>query len=311
MRRKLRIVWLCMFCLSLAVGAQAAPVTWDVGSLGVTATYDIPLGGNGGSGFYYLPPYTILGPQQGGPQNSTSLNLPASDTTTVSFAPNPGVIEFYAMGGGATHADGVVNQAVAQITKTDMNGNQYIEGGHQLTSSNVQRSFSADPGAAVTVSTDITGIIDWVNENWSWNDGSPGSFTGPINAALPYSGYQISATISLLPGSLSGSGVSADIPDPIILDADNLSGSTSFIADDNPDIFYRLLAGIAIDTQVQNFDITQGPLGALPDVGSLGIEGDPLLMTTTVSQSPVPIPGAFVLLFSGLLSLMAVRRNRN
>jgi hypothetical protein len=39
MKRYLRIVWLCMLVLSMAVGVQAAPVTWDVGSMGVSATY--------------------------------------------------------------------------------------------------------------------------------------------------------------------------------------------------------------------------------------------------------------------------------
>jgi hypothetical protein len=226
------------------------------------------------------------------------------------FGPNPGLIEFYAMGGGDIRADGVVNQAVAQITQTGMDDNQYINLGHQLTNSNVQRSFSADPGAEVTVSAEIAGIIDWVNDNWVWNDGSPGSYTGPVNPALPYSGYQISAMVSLLPGSLSGGGVSADIPVPILLDADNLSGSTSFIADADPDIFYRLIAGIAIDTRVQNWDPSIGPGSPLPDVGSLGIQGDPLLMTTTVSQSPVPIPGSIILLFSGLAGLATLRRRK-
>ncbi len=164
-----------------------------------------------------------------------------------------------------------------------MNGNQYVNLGHQLTNSNVRRSFSADPGAAVTVSAKITGLIDWVNQNYVWND--PVLHTGPIDAALPYSGYQISATVSLLPMRLSGSEVTAAIPDPIHLDADKLSGSISFIADADPDIYYRLFAGIAIDTRLQNWNATVGPGSLLPDVGSIGTPGDPLLLTTTVSQA--------------------------
>ena len=34
MKKNLRIVWLCLLVLSMAVGAQAAPVTWDVGPAG-------------------------------------------------------------------------------------------------------------------------------------------------------------------------------------------------------------------------------------------------------------------------------------
>jgi hypothetical protein len=103
--------------------------------------------------------------------------------------------------------------------------------------------------------------------------------------------------------SLSGGGVTADIPGDILLDADHLSGSISFIADSNPDIFYRLVAGIAIETVVQNWDESYGPNYALPDVGNLDT-----LMTTTVEQAPVPIPGAFVLMLSGCLGLVALRK---
>jgi hypothetical protein len=309
MKKNLRIIWLCLLVLSMAVGVQAAPVTWDVGSLGVEASYQIPLGHNGGY-FYYNPPYTVLPANLGGSHLSNVVNIPVSDRTTETFAGYPGEVEFYVMGGGETHADGVVNRAVAQITQANMNGNQYINLGKQLITSSVQRSFSADPGAAVTVNTEITGIIDWLVENYMWNDGTPGSFTGPINPDARYSGFQISGEISLLPGSISGGNVSADIPDPILLDADNLSGSISFIADTNPDVFYRLSANILLETVVQNFDPTKGPLGSFPDVGSLGIEGDPLLMTTTVDQSPVPIPGSLVLLLSGCLSLAALRNRR-
>ncbi len=186
-------------------------------------------------------------------------------------------------GAGASVPTASINQAVAQITQTDMNGNQYVNLGHQLTNSMFERSFSADPGAAVTVSAKITGLIDWVNQNYVWND--PVLHTGPIDAALPYSGYQISATVSLLPMSLSGSEVTAAIPDPIHLDADKLSGIISFIADADPDIYYRLFAGIAIDTRLQNWNATVGPGSLLPDVGSIGTPGDPLPLTTTVSQA--------------------------
>lgn len=304
MKRKLRIFWLCMLILSMAVGAQAAGVTWDVGSLGVTAAYSIPLGGNGGNFWYVNTPPFYSNTQLGTPQSSSNLSIPATETTTETFGPNPGEIEFYAMGGGGIHADGVVNQAVAQITQTGMDGHHYINAGSQHITSNVQRSFSADPGAQVVVSAEITGIIEWINVNWN-------SMTGqPIDASEPYAGYQISGIVSLLPGSLSGGGVSADIPDPILLDGDNLSGSISFIADADSDIFYRLVAGFTIDTDVQNLSLQMGPLGPLPDVGSIGAQGDPLLMTTTVSQSPVPIPGTIILLLSGVAGLVTIRRHK-
>jgi hypothetical protein len=302
MKRYLRIVWLCMLVLSMAVGAQAAPVTWDVGSMGVSATYAIPTGGNAAY-FAYFPPYSTYDHRNGGNENSSILGLPAESTTAETFGANPGVIEFYTMGGGYINGtDGVVNQVVAQITQTDMDGNHYINGGHQKANSTLGRSFSADPGSQVTVSAEITGIIDWVLENWD---------SGPIDPWSPYSGYQISATISLLPMSLSGSYVSADIPDPIILDADHLSDSITFIADPDMDIFYRLSAAISIDTWLENWDGASMPTYPLPGGGSLGIEGDPLLMTTTVSQSPVPIPGTLVLLLSGCLSLAALRKRRS
>ena len=104
--------------------------------------------------------------------------------------------------------------------------------------------------------------------------------------------------------------MSADIPDPILLDENNLSGSSIFIADADPDIFYRLIAGITIDTRLQNLSLQGGPLGPLPDVGSIGTQGDPLLMTTTVSQAPVPIPGTVILLLSGLTGLITLRHRR-
>lgn len=303
--KSIRIIWLCIFMLSISVGVQAAPVTWDVGPAGATGSYSIPFGGNGGQ-FWYItsPPYSST--QVGGPQSSSSLNVPVIDTTQEDFGPNPGLIEFYAMGGGGTHDNGVSNQVEARITKTDMDGNQYITNGQQTIQSSVARSFSADPGADVTVSATITGLIDWIDVNYNWVGGYA------IDASSPHASYRINAQISLLPMSLSGNIVSADIPDPIILDKDHLSGSISFLADNDTDIYYRLSALIALDTRVQNLlpSAGYGPLGPLPDVGSIGDQGDPLLMTTTVTQAPVPIPGSIVLLLSGCLGLVAMRKRR-
>jgi hypothetical protein len=210
------------------------------------------------------------------------------------------------MGGGGTHADGVLNQVEARITKTDMDGNQYITNGQQTIQSSVARSFSADPGADVTVSATITGLIDWVDVNYNWVGGYA------FDASSPHASYRISAKIDLLPMSLSGSSISADIPDPIILDKDHLSGSISFLADDDTDVYYRLSALIGLDTVVQNLYPVMGfgPLGPLPDVGSIGTQEAPLLMTTTVTQAPVPIPGSLVLLLSGCLSLVTLRKRR-
>lgn len=233
------------------------------------------------------------------------------DTQSTNFGGNPGEMNFYAMGGGATHSDGVSNQAVAQVTVSGYDGNQYVNAGNQRVQTLVTRSFSADPGAEVTVDADITGMIDWINQNWHWNDGTPGSLpSGALDLYSPYSAYKIDASITFLVGSLSGPTV-ADIPDPIYLDQDHLSDSISFTADSDPDTYYTLFASLAIDTRLQNFSFTYGgPQGPLPDVGSIGMQGDPLLMTTTVAQSPVPIPGSLVLLCSGLLGLLAVRIRR-
>jgi hypothetical protein len=288
-----------------AAGLQAAPVTWDVGPAGATGSYSIPLGGNGGQFWYTTsPPYSNT--QDGGPQSSSDLNVPVTDTTTENFGSNPGLIEFYAMGGGGTHDDGVLNQVEARITKTAMDGNQYIYNGIQTITTSVARSFSADPGADVTVSATITGLIDWIDVNYNWVGGYA------INPSSPHASYRINAQISLLPMSLNGNLVSADIPEPIILDKDHLSGNISFFADNDTDIYYRLSAIIDLDTRVQNLlpQLGYGPLGPLPDVGSIGTQDHPLLMTTTVTQAPVPIPGSLVLLLSGCLSLVTLRKRR-
>ena len=92
--------------------------------------------------------------------------------------------------------------------------------------SNVQRSFSTEPGAQVTISAEITGIIDWLDQNYRWND--PLFGTGPINPLLPHSSYHIGNGYHPA-SSISGGVVSAEIPDPILLDKDNLSGSSSFL----------------------------------------------------------------------------------
>jgi hypothetical protein len=303
MMKSMRIGCLCIFISLFAAGLQAASVTWDVGPSGAAGSYSIPFGYNGGS-FYYLTSPNYSNIQYGGPQSSSSIGVPVTDTRTETFGANPGTIDFYLMGGGGTHADGVVNQAEARITKTDMDGNQYIAYGQQEVVSDVFRSFSADPGAQVTVSADITGLIDWVDEvdeNYNWVGGYP------EDDHSPHASYRIDAKIDLLPMSLSGNSISADIPDPIILDKKNLSGSISFLADNDTDIYYRLTAHIALDTRVQNLypALGYGPLGPLPDVGDIDT-----LMTTTVSQAPVPIPGSLVLLLSGCLSLVTLRKRR-
>ncbi len=77
--------------------------------------------------------------------------------------------------------------------------------------------------------------------------------------------------------SLNGNLVSADIPEPIILDKDHLSGNISFFADNDTDIYYRLSAIIDLDTRVQNLlpQLGYGPLGPLPDVAASELKTTP------------------------------------
>ncbi len=161
---RLKIGCLCIMISLFAAGLQAAPVTWDVGPAGATGSYSIPLGGNGGQfGTLTSPPYSNT--QDGGPQSSSE----ESERSGYRHHDRKFWIEsrthrILCHGGRWNHDDGVLNQVEARITKTAMDGNQYIYNGIQTITTSVARSFSADPGADVTVSATITGLIDWIDD---------------------------------------------------------------------------------------------------------------------------------------------------
>jgi hypothetical protein len=301
MKDKLKMVWLSLLCLSVAAGVHAAPVNWDV--VPVSAEYKIS---ENGAIFWFptAPPGGLS--NYGTKQTSTEIINPAEDKNDEGFGGYAGEATFYTMGGGEIAPNGIVNKVAAEVSHNLPKPGNYISDGGQLVQSVITRNFSADLGAQVSVETDITGLINWADQNYDWD----------INAAIlpdeSYFGSQITAMISFLPLDFENQVMAAEIPQPITLDKDSLTGSTSFTADVDPTLgYYAMTASITIETVLANLDSSNGPLlGDLPNLGQIGEDGNPLLMTTMVNQNAVPIPGSLVLLFSGFLGLVVLRKRR-
>jgi hypothetical protein len=93
------------------------------------------------------------------------------------------------------------------------------------------------------------------------------------------------------------------------LDNNTLSGSIQFNANTDFDIYYVLHTSLVIDTYAGNADFTGTVVGSFPNGLQIGTSiADPLTLTASVTQTPVPIPGSLFLLVSGLGGLVIRRK---
>jgi hypothetical protein len=265
---------------------------------------------NAGSLVSYESRYNYSNVAVGGDKRSTALGAAANSTYTDEFGNNSGSISLSGNAEGSVISNGISNSVSAAITTTDYNGSQYIQGVSQAISSSLTRSFSVEANAEVTINASIEGItedfINWAIYNYDW-DADPST---PNNPYSSWSDYRITASVTVIPGVVVNAGT-VDIPAPLNLNEDTTSGTLSFIAaddPDNPDLYYKLITSLTIETRVSNFDnqYPGGSLGELPDVGTIG----PLIMETTASATSAPVPGSMILLFSGFAGLTAVLRRR-
>jgi hypothetical protein len=149
------------------------------------------------------------------------------------------------------------------------------------------------------VQADITGSVNWTNSN-NWDFGT----NTAIDPFSSYHDYQLIGVAEVIPLSVDGQ-QAGDIG-RITLDNDTLSGSFQFDPIVDPDIYYVLHLSLLLETRVGNVDPFFGIIGDLPDELEIGTSSNPLDMTASVSQ--VPIPSSVILLLSGIGGLVTIRR---
>lgn len=207
---------------------------------------------------------------------------------------------------GASPENGLEVQGYAMINF--LAGFDYINHGvyaEQKLNSSVTRRFSVEQAGDYNFHASLGGTLNMPD---SFNHGGPG---GPY-----YADYSMTGR-----ASISGFKVAADgytlIPmgEEESFTWNNMIGSgevvVSLIPDkDGLDVLYQLVVGLNMEANVCNsmmVNITAKPDGAPDFVNSaLGTRLDPLTVTSSVT--PVPIPGALVLFFSGLGSLAIIGR---
>jgi hypothetical protein len=213
-------------------------------------------------------------------------------------------MDFWAESGGGVRSDGLFSSGYAEITHSDLTGNNGVSSGQQRVVSDTYRNFIPEGYGTITVSADLSGYTQWEALNYDWTTDTVG------NDLLPYSGYRLQGTVSVTINSAS-QGIQVGSLDPIELDNDTLSGSFSFDPAPDADLYYLLHVSLLIDTYIQNTDPMYGPwfepAGPIPAELRIGTDLAPMELSAAVSQTPIPIPGSLILLASGIAGL-AIRR---
>jgi hypothetical protein len=209
--------------------------------------------------------------------------------------------------GGTTLPDGLAATASATVSY-NLTGILGIQDGHQQMQSQLWRTFDPADGGQVTVAASLDGLINWPlspNDQDFWS----GLYTDsrhPSEFEAFYHGYNLIATVFVQSAQIGLTGVG--FVDSFTLNKNGNILSDSIIFTPDPDSYYILAIALYLESSLQNAVFPFGEnTGILPD-SPLWI-GE-IQLNATVTQSPVPIPGSLVLLASGIVGLVAVKRRK-
>lgn len=315
-----------LFFMLLFLTQVQAGIIWDDDP----TVFDYVIGNNGGS-FYF--PEVVPNPNNPNTYNWTNngTKLPAytidetaSAYTQESFnpdgQPSRGSTILYATSGGGVVTDGfggLQNKAQTSIFITGESGGM----GHfnadengidvqQRVVSNLQKRFSVDEDMSVFFRGSLDGVVDFA------------AFENPNNSGH-YATYELTGSAQISQIVDDGTGVQSILP-PIGLNNDNREGEhlIQLVKEiEGMAVEYVLSASLSLQTNVKNWKLLLPTLNPSPpptliynyesyelsEPFLLGSGPDnPLTMTTTLNQ--VPIPPSLLLMGSGVGGLFVIRR---
>ena len=279
-----------------------------------------------GGGDYYQFAYSVN--KNGGwfcdDSIPTAKNVPASDIKTnipgmagayeipasSSNSPYPlqGKIQMdaYAQGpdNGITPANGAEVKGYANITLSDQFNSDHGVSVEQNVSTLVNRRFMVTGPGQYVLDGHLSGPAD-VND--TFNSFLGGDFYG---ASWDLSGH---ATLDGFVLDENGMIVSS-LDNVATFEFNNSDRDGNTPVDlirktvDGDDVMYGLTVYLEMETDLQNFNPQQGLMGDLTGMGPFDVGTADLPFEVSASISQVPVPGSLVLLFSGLGSLVCLRR---
>ncbi len=284
-----------------------AAITWE----GEYDEFSYSVGAPENGTFYRADPDCFLDDiSKVGEQSSDNGNPYSSSVTKINRVPanDDDIITFRAGSNGPSDGMSPENGLMVQGYAT-IDFNNFDHSNHGLYAENqgvvsyISRRFTVNETGYYDFDASLMGPISY---SGSFNDSGAG---GPYYAQYSFGGnasihaFQIDG-IHLIPVGEVGSFTWSDQigEDSAVVQLDPTL--------DNYDLLYQLAVVLNIDADLSNVireDITPRPDGAPVFADSeFGRGDDPL--TVSASVTPVPIPGSLVLLFSGMGSMVVIRR---
>jgi len=295
--------------LLLAAGNSQASIDWDTFPYSLQSeyeSYNFNVQHNGGQ-FLNTDGYAL------GESDVTDNAISYADIvkTSANTAPLGSVLSMKAgsQGTGASSSppDGLSIQSFAEMTFTGFDdATLAVMSSKQQVTTNAGRRLTVDTPGLYNFSANLLGEINY-----------PADYlTSDIRISASFSGFVYHGAGNEL----------TSLTDDTDLEFDLIGGARSQNADvylqsetaSGEPIFYQMGVAIYFDTSLSNLDFSTGaatPLDFLTSDGNghiyIGTETDPLKLTcalTSAPANPAPLPGAALLLLSGLSSLAIFRR---
>jgi hypothetical protein len=291
----------------LAFTQVHAAITWE----GQYDEFSYSVGAPENGTFYRVDPYCFLDDiSKVGEQSSDNGNPYSNSVTKINRVPaNDDIITFEAGSNGPSDGmspeNGLMVQGYATIDFNNFDhSNHGLHAENQGVVSYITRRFTVDETGYYDFDASLMGPISYSGSfNHSGVDGpyyAEYSFGG--NASI--NAFKIDDGGNLIPAGEVGSFAWTDEigEDSAVIQLDPTL--------DNYDLLYQLAVVLNIDADLSNVtmeSITSRPDGAPVFADSeFGRANDPLMVSASVT--PVPIPGSLVLLFSGMGSMVVIRR---